>query len=112
MQSGFCGGCRSYVLKRAEGRSGRPPAHHHTLRAIVIGGDDLMPKQSADEQAVAAMLNTATAARSDWPPIHNEARDEKVAPTLTLLSRPAMLIKGGRVHEDPETGRRFSRTRN
>lgn len=24
-------------------------------RAIVIGGDDLMPKQSADEQAVAAM---------------------------------------------------------
>ena len=75
-------------------------------RAIVIGGDDLMPKQSADEQAVAAMLNTATAAakRLASDPATKLSDDEKVALDLftLLLSRPAMLIKGGRVHEDPE----------
>ena len=75
-------------------------------RAIVLGGDDLMPKESAEEQQVAAMLNTATAAakRLTLDPKTLLSDEEKAALDLftLLLSRPAMLIKGGRVREEPE----------
>ena len=75
-------------------------------RAIVLGGDDLMPKKSAEEQQVAAMLNTATdaAKRLALDPKTTLSDDQKAALDLftLLLSRPAMLIKGGRVPEDPE----------
>ena len=75
-------------------------------RAIVLGGDDLMPKDSAEEQQVSAMLSTATAAakRLAFDPATTLSDDEKAALDLftLLLSRPAMLVKGGRVREDPE----------
>ena len=75
-------------------------------RAIVLGGDDLMPKKSTEEQQVAAMLNTATEAakRLTFDPAAKLSDEDKVALDLftLLLSRPAMLVKGGRVPEDPE----------
>jgi hypothetical protein len=75
-------------------------------RAIVLGGDDLMPKASAEEQQVAAMLHTATEAakRLASDPETPLGDEEKAALDLftLLLSRPAMLVKGGRVREDPE----------
>lgn len=75
-------------------------------RAIVLGGDDLMPKDSAEEQQVAAMLNTATQAAKrlalDQATQLSDAEKAALDLFTLLLSRPAMLIKAGRVAEDPE----------
>ena len=73
-------------------------------RAIVIG--DLMPLKSAEEEQVAAMLKTATAVveRLVLDPATSLSDEERTALDLLtlLLARPAILVKGGRVRENPE----------
>jgi endonuclease G len=75
-------------------------------RAIVRGGDDLMPKKSADEDEVAAMLETATKAaqRIALDPDEQLSDAEKTALDLfiLLLARPALLVQKGTVAERPE----------
>ena len=75
-------------------------------RAIVIGEDDLLAKNSAEEEQVAAMLHIAkeAARRLAHDPATSLTDEEIDALDLftLLLARPAILVNKGRIREDPE----------
>jgi endonuclease G len=75
-------------------------------RAIVVGDDNLMPKQGADETKVAEMLEVAMGAakRLTLNPDAQLSDSEKDALDLfiLLLARPALLVQNGTVAERPE----------
>ena len=75
-------------------------------RAIVIGGDDLLAKNSAEEAQVTAMLALATDAAKRLAldpatPLSDEEKDALDLFTI-LLARPAFLVRENQVFENPK----------